>query len=372
MASTDKPAAPPLAGVRVVEFTENMVGPYIGLLLASLGAEVIKVERPGGESMRTRNKGLFASVNRGKKSVVLDLKQDADKQAAQKLIKSADIVAESFRPGVADKLGIGYKDASAINPRAIFLSISAYGQNGPRKVEPAYDPIIAGYAGIASVMGAPGSPPAYSVNMAIADMAPVFVAVISIMGALMQRQQTGKGQYLDLSMLESALLLMMTRFGSYGMDPKSDGRRVRPGSGVYEAGDGKYLTIHTAETHFWNGLLDVLQEPKLDGLRDTTANQRQDKAEMINEALIARFKQKPREEWMKAMVAKGIPAGPIHDVEEVLQDAQLAARQAFETADGIRFPRFPVRITGLDQVTLGPAQALGADTAALLGEKAKA
>ena len=114
MASTDKPAAPPLAGVRVVEFTENMVGPYIGLLLASLGAEVIKVERPGGESMRTRNKGLFASVNRGKKSVVLDLKQDADKQAAQQLIKSADIVAESFRPGVADKLGIGYKDASEI------------------------------------------------------------------------------------------------------------------------------------------------------------------------------------------------------------------------------------------------------------------
>ena len=368
----DKSAAAPLTGLRMVEFTENMVGPYVGLLMASLGAEVIKVERPGGESMRSRNKGLFSAVNRGKKSVMLDLKNADAQKAAQALIRSADIVAESYRPGVADKIGIGYKTTQAINPKAIYLSISAYGQNGPRRTQPAYDPIIAGYAGIAYQMGAPGSPPDYSVNLAIADNAPVFVAVISIMGALMQRAQTGKGQHLDLSMLDSALLLMMTRFGGYGVEPKAEGRRARPGSGVFEGRDGKYLTIHTAETHFWNLLLDVLQVPELEKFRDTTPNQRQAEPELINEALKKRFRARDRDDWVKELVEKGVPAGPILDVPDVLKDEQLAARNAFEVTGGISFPRFPVRLTGLDAVKLPAAQALGADTEAVLAALPKA
>ena len=368
----DKTATAPLTGLRMVEFTENMVGPYIGLLMASLGAEVIKVERPGGESMRNRNKGLFSAVNRGKKSVVLDLKDPEAQKAAQALIRSADIVAESYRPGVADKIGIGYKKTAEINPRAIYLSISAYGQTGPRRNQPAYDPIIAGYAGIPYQMGVPGGPPDYSASLALADDAPVFVAVISIMGAVMQRQMTGKGQYLDLSMLDSALLLMMTRFGGYGVDPKAEGRRARPGSGAFGARDGKYFCIHTAETHFWNLMLDVLQVPALERFRDTTPNQRQAEPELINDALKKRFNERDRDDWVKDLVEKGVPCGPILDVGEVLKDEQLKARGAFEVTGGISFPRFPVRLEGLDAIKLPAVAALGSDTETVLASLPKA
>ncbi len=368
----DKTATAPLTGLRVVEFTENMVGPYIGLLLAALGAEVIKVERPGGESMRTRNKGLFASVNRGKKSVVLDMKKDGDKSAAMALIRTADIVTESFRPGVADKLGIGYKSVAAVNPRAICVSISAYGQTGPRSAEPAYDPIIAGYAGIAAQTGQPGSPPDYAVGVAVADMAPVFAAVISIMGAVMQRNQTGRGQHLDVSMLDTALLFMMTRFGQYGADPASDGRRARVGAGVFAAGDGKYLAIHTAETHFWNSLLDVLGADDLAEFRDKSPSERQRHAERLNGAIQAHFRTRGRDEWVKRLVEKGVPAGPVVDVDEVLKDPHLLARHAFEEAAGARYPRFPVRLPGLDAIALAPAVDLGTDNRAVLAPLGKA
>lgn len=368
----DKTAAAPLTGLRVVEFTENMVGPYIGLLLAALGAEVIKVERPGGESMRARNKGLFASVNRGKKSVVLDMKKDSDRAAAMALVKTADIVTESFRPGVADKLGIGYKGVSAVNPRAICVSISAYGQTGPRSAEPAYDPIIAGYAGIAAQTGQPGAAPDYAIGVAVADMAPVFVAIISVMGAVMQRNLTGKGQHLDVSMLDAALLFMMTRFGQYAADPSSDGRRARVGAGVFAAGDGKYLAIHTAETHFWNSLLEVLGDDSLAEFRDKSPSDRQKHAEKLNGAIQARFKTKGRDEWVKRLVERGIPAGPVVDVEEVLKDKHLQARNVFEEAAGAHYPRFPVRLPGLETIELTPAVALGTDNQAVLGALGKA
>ncbi len=362
----------PLGGIRVVEFTENMVGPYAGFILATLGAEVIKVERPAGESMRFRNKGLFASINRGKKSVALDLKNDADRALALELIKSADVVTESFRPGVAEKLGIGYPAIAKVNPKAIYLSISAYGQDGPRKTAPAYDPVIAAYAGIVAQMGAPGKPPEYDVGMAIADFAPVFAAVISIQGALMQREKTGQGQYLDLSMLESALLLLMTRFGHHGLEPNSDGRRARVGSGVFAGSDQKYFTIHAPETHFWNALLNVVALDELESTRDSNAVERQKEAERFNGALRARFAERSRDEWVADLSKAGIPAGPVLDIEEVFEDEQLKARDAFVETGGIRFPRFPVRMSGVDDASLESAHELGADNEAVLGSIAKA
>jgi CoA:oxalate CoA-transferase len=362
----------PLSGIRVVEFTENMVGPYAGFLLATLGAEVIKVERPAGESMRFRNKGLFVSINRGKKSVALDLKKDEDRAIALELIKSADVVTESFRPGVAEKLGIGFAAVAKVNPRAVYLSISAYGQDGPRKTAPAYDPVIAAFSGIVAQMGAPGKAPEYDVGMAIADFAPVFAAVISIQGALMQREKTGQGQYLDLSMLESALLLLMTRFGHHGMEPNTDGRRARVGSGVFAASDGKYFTIHAPETHFWNALLDVVGLDDLESTRDSNTVERQKDAEAINGALRARFTERSRDEWVADLSKAGIPVGPVLEIEEVFADEQLKARDAFVETGGIRFPRFPVRMSGVNDAALETAHELGADNDAVLASIPKA
>jgi crotonobetainyl-CoA:carnitine CoA-transferase CaiB-like acyl-CoA transferase len=354
----------PFEGLRVLDFTQVLAGPYATFQFALMGADVIKVERREGEDLRTmdmrrtplsskfREQGLmprWQAINAGKRSLTLDLQKPEAFEIIKRLAAEADVVAENFRPGVMDRIGIGYAALSAINPRLIYCAISAFGQTGPERLGPGYDGKIQAMSGIMAMTGHDATGPTRA-GFAVCDLIAGQTAALGIASALYQRTHTGKGQFVDVSMLEAALAFLSSEVADFtmtGVKPGLLGNRavsLVPTADLFKTGDGHILLAVNFDRQVLAlmkalGRADALEDPRF---ADEMARFRNGDAlrQIIEEALAA----KPAREWEKILNDAGAPCASIWNLEEVIDHPQIAARKAIhqlETPDG------PARFAGL-------------------------
>jgi len=362
---TSRPAAsgrtrPPLHGVRVIDMTRVLAGPFCTMSLGDMGAEVIKVEEPGrGDDTRGwppfvhGEATYFLSVNRNKKSLTLDLKAPDGQEILRRLLASADVVVENFRPGTMERLGFGYETLERANPRLIYCSISGFGESGPEAHRPGYDLIVQGESGVMDITGFPDGPPV-KVGNSIGDLVAGMAAAQGITLALLSRSQTGKGQKVEIGMLDVMASLLTYQAGLYW---NAGGRPARRGNEhpsivpyeVFKAQD-VYITLGVANNSLWDRTCKALDRPDLikDPRFDTEANRvtnRKVLVPLLNEILGAR----PADEWLARLDKAGVPAGRIKSVAEVCESAHLRARGmmvslAHPKAGSIRVMGVPVRL----------------------------
>ncbi len=322
----------PLEGIRVLDLTWLL--PYT-TILADFGAEVIKVEEPTrGDYSRwmpplIKSQGAyFLSVHRNKKSITLNLKTEKGKEIFYKLAEKSDVVIESFRPGVTKRLGVDYETIKKINPKIVYCSVSGYGQDGPYKDLPGHDINYIAIGGILGLTGQYGGPPIIP-GIQIADLAGgCMLATISILIALIAREKTGEGQYIDVSMTDGAVSLLTHTSALYfaeGKPPERGGTNLTgyfPCYNVYEAKDGKYISIGCLEERFWRNLCKAIgKEEFAEHQWDTN------KREEIFSALKKIFKTKTRDEWFKELSKADVCVGPVYSLDEVFQDPQITHRK---------------------------------------------
>lgn len=357
----------PLSGVRVLDLTRLLPGPYGTSLLCDLGADVVKVEEPErGDYLREIGDGdpssYFRVLNAGKRSIALDLKADADREAFLELVTAADVVVESFRPGVVEDLGVGYETVRDHNPDIIYASLSGYGQNGPYRDRPGHDINYAGVGGILDLNGTRSGPPIVP-GTTIADLASGTMLALSILAALCD----GTGTYVDCSMTDVAATWTLPYVHdvlSNGTPPERGRTRHQsdPGYGVYRCSDDRYLAVSAIEPVFWKRLCTAIETPEL-------ADERTDEPAVnraLEETLQNRFGTRPRDEWIETLLEADVPVSPVNDLREMLSDPQIEARDVFvDAADGER-PRFPSLFDGERVAARGPVPDLGADTESLL------
>jgi crotonobetainyl-CoA:carnitine CoA-transferase CaiB-like acyl-CoA transferase len=342
----------PLAGIRVVDFSHVMAGPFATYFLRLLGAEVIKIEPPGaGDLFRNydadrRYAGMspaFIAANAGKKSVVLDLKSALGVEAARRLIARADIVVENFRPGVIDKLGFGYDACKNLTPNIIFCSVSGYGQEGPLRDYPAIDNVVQAAAGVMSVSGDPDGPP-MRMGVPIVDTYAGTLAAIAVLSAVIQRDRFGGPQKIDVSLFDASLVMLtsaITPFLVKGEIPRRTGNvgySAQPTAGMFICGDGKAISLGVVQQNQWLALCTVLGRRELiDDPRFVDVHARRQHFDALTEILNATFAAKPAEAWEHALSMVGCPCGVVRNVGEACSLAQADLR-------GIKLP---VTIPGL-------------------------
>ena len=340
--------AQPLAGVRVADFSHVIAGPLATQFLCLLGAEVIKVEPPTGDVLRnyTQRKELrgmaepFIGANAGKKSIILDLKSDFGREAARKLIATCDIMVENFRPGVIDRLGLGYEAVREINPGLIFCSISGYGQDGPMRDYPAIDQIIQSVSGLMGLSGEPDSGP-MRVGFPIVDTYSALLAAFAIQAAYIQRERDPerRGQYIDMSMLDASLVMMSSVVNPLvisNIEPKRTGNRgfsLAPTADTFETAENA-ITIGAVQQNQYERLCaalgrpDLLSDPRFADPDSRMAHDRELQAE-----LTAAFKTKTALEWEVILSEAGVPAGAVRPVRDVLKLPQLEGRNLMLEVD---------------------------------------
>lgn len=340
----------PLNTVRVVDLSKYLPGPYCSSLLAGLGAEVIKVEPVGGEEGRMLPQ-VFWAVNWGKKSVTLNLKRQEGKDIFFRLVEKADVVIEGFRPGVADRLGVGFEQASQINPRLIYCSISGYGQDGPYRDWPAHAPNVEALSGLLFLGG---EPPSFS-TLPLADLGAGMTAAIGILAALLRRERTGKGSYVDIAMFDVLISLMGIALAKDALEggllPGSKLIDIL-GSGVYETADGRYLALAVGEERPWSALWELLgMEQYKNALHDDCLK------EEIHTALSQIFKTRTCEEWTNIMKEKKIPCAPVNSLKEVRSDPQVIFRKMINNLNISNFMKdfpvtmLPIKYKGVDSIS---------------------
>jgi crotonobetainyl-CoA:carnitine CoA-transferase CaiB-like acyl-CoA transferase len=329
---------PPLRGVRVLDLTRVLAGPYCSMTLSDLGAEVIKVEIPGqGDDTRGYppyiggQSSYFMAVNRGKKSVTLDLKAKEGREALQRLAEKSDVFLENFRPGVTERLGVDYKTLSRLNPSLIYCSISSFGQTGPYADRPGYDLIIQGMGGLMGMTGEPDAPPV-RVGMAITDLGAGMWATIAILAALRARDRDGLGQYLDISLMDGSVSWMTYAAGNYfatGEVPRRMGS-AHPSIVPYqafEAGDGKSLLVAAGNDKLFAllcegmGLQELVRDPRYE-----TNERRVENRETLIPFLQGEFRRRRRDEWIGALQSLGFPCAPVYTLDEIFVDPQVLHR----------------------------------------------
>ncbi len=339
------PPADLLQGISVLDLTNVLSGPYATYQMAMLGAEVIKVENPkGGDLARSLgaspelNSALlgasFLAQNAGKKSVTLDLKKPAGKELFRKLIESADVLVENYRPKVMERLGFSYEQVQAINPRLVYCAISGFGQEGPLSANPAYDQIVQGLSGVMSVTGDAQSAP-LRVGYPLCDTLGGMGAAFAVVSALFRRERTGKGCYIDLSMLDSTISAMGWAVSNYliaGVEAKPIGNQnmTAAPSGSFQAADGP-INIAANKQEQFVALCDLIGQPELAtdprfGEREARKVNRAALNDILNAALAA----KPAAEWEQTLNEAGIPSGRILTVPQVLAHPQIAARDLIQ------------------------------------------
>ena len=372
-----------LEGLRVIDFTTNLSGPYCAMLLGDQGADVIKVERPGGESMRQTppfvesESAPFMLWNRNKRSIVLDLKREEDLRAAWELCVGADVVVENFRPGVMARLGLGYEVLSAENPGLVMTSISGFGQTGPYSHRGGFDLITQAMSGLAATNGPEDGPP-FRLPIAISDVGAGMFGAYATMVALHGRERTGKGQQVDVSLYESAMSFCVYEAAAYfatGEVPDRIGQRHR-GSSPYQilkAKDG-YLAVGGAQQNLWFRICEVL------GLSELTEDPRfRTKADRVanNDALIdiiqGVLETRPRDAWLADLEAAGVPAGPVMDHGEVFTDPHTVARDMVVPVDHpgagpTRTIGTPVKLRDTPGGVVRPSPRVGEHTDEILAE----
>ncbi len=373
----------PLGGLMVVDLTSAMSGPFASMLLADLGAEVIKVEPPEGDQARDwgppfyaeKYSAYFTSINRGKKSIVVDLKQEEGKKILYKLVERADVFMESFRPGTAAKLGADYATLSKLNPRLIYCSISGFGQTGKYRDYPGYDLIALAMSGLMDLTGEPDGPPV-KFAVPIVDIVNGMYCAMAIMAALMIRGRTGRGMYIDMALLDSALSLLTHQAASYfasGEIPKRLGSAhssIAPYQ-AFRAGDGRYFVVAVGTERLWRdfcraiGREDLLDDPSFKTNRDRAVNRAR-----LEEELERTFSRMPASYWVEALQKAGVPAAPVLNVAEALEDENTKDRGMvleFSTPVGVvKAVNNPFKIDGETLHAAEPPPLLGQHTVEIL------
>jgi len=366
----------------VLDFSRVLAGPFCTMMLCDLGATVIKVERPGsGDDSRTYTpfvKGesaYFMSINRGKKSITLDLKHPKGKEIALELAKRSDVLVENFKPGVMDNLGLGYEALKEINPRLVYASISGFGYTGPYSERPAYDLIIQGMGGIMSITGPDEHHPT-KVGSSIADIFAGLFSAIGILSALHNRELTGRGQWVDVAMLDAMVAVLenaVSRYLATGNVPKPIGNRhpsIAPFCSV-ETADG-FINIACGNDELWRRFCRIVG---LDRLADdprflTNADRVKNFSELeplINEAT----RKRASAELLKLLEEAKVPCGPINDIASVVKDPQVAAREMLvevlhPVAGALKLPGVPIKLSSTPASIAGPAPLLGQHTEEVL------
>ena len=344
-------------------------GPFCSLYLAQLGAKVIKIEEPGtGDYTRLLSPELFALVNRGKQSVTLDLKKPEDVAKLHALAKTADVVLESFRPGVMDKLGSGYAALKAINPRLVFCALTGYGQDGPWRDHAGHDVNYLGYAGVLDQTGAAGTAPAMS-GFQIADLAGgALTAALGIVAAAMGAKVNGEGCFVDAAMLDGTLALQATTLSTLRALGEAAPRGADmltgalPNYAIYETADGQHMAMGALESKFFLAFCKAVQRPDLAKLPLAPGKP----GALLRDELTALFKSKTRDEWAALLADADCCVTPILKPAEALESAQVKARALVSSAGGKPAVAMPLLFDGQRGVALGDAPKLGAGNAAIL------
>jgi itaconate CoA-transferase len=377
----DAPRA--LSGIRVLTLENSVTGPHCTRILGDMGAEVIKVEKPGvGDLIRYWDSAVrgmssgFVWLNGNKRSFAVDVKKQAGLEAVLRLADRADVLVENFTPGVADRLGLGAKDLCARNPRLIYCSISGYGQDGPYRDVKAYDLLIQGETGIIATTGYPDKPA--KVGLPVTDLIASMYAAVGILLALYQRERTGRGQVIDISMFDSALSWLgyfPHHYWHQGEEPERVGMRhhyVTP-YGPYLASDGVYVNLAVSTAQDWEIFCrQVIERPDLlEDPRFQTVVARRRHREVLEELIQKIFQERPHEEWLRRLQESRLPHGEIRDMAGVLAHPQVIARQMIREMGS---PVGPVPVIGSplrlsdSPARFDPVPALGQDTEAILNE----
>ncbi len=336
----------PLEKIKVLDLTQVMAGPFCCQLLADMGADVTKVEPPEtgdqsrrsmGFKMKGEDTAAFLAINRNKKSMTLNLKEDAAREIFYALARGADVVVENFRPGVTKKLGVDYETLKEINPRLIYASISGFGQTGPYAMRAGYDLIAQGMSGVMSVTGEPDRPPA-KCGIPIGDLSAGMFLALGILSAHIAREETGTGQYVDTSLFEGALALSIwetAELWATGRIPQPFGSAHRL-TAPYQAlrtADG-YINVGANNQRLWSRLCNAIgREELVEDERFATNDDRMENRTELAEELEKTLAQKTTDEWVEALLEAGFPAAPIHNYKEVFEDPHTLAREMMVEMD---------------------------------------
>ncbi|KAA0236496.1 MAG: Acetyl-CoA:oxalate CoA-transferase [Acidimicrobiales bacterium] len=370
------PPAGPLNGVTVVDLTRVLAGPFCTLVLADLGARVIKVERPGvgddarhiGPFLPNGLSGYFASLNRGKESISIDLEDRADRQRFDDFLASADVLVENFKPGAMDRLGYSWEVIHARHPRLVYAGLSGFGRTGPLARQPAYDMVAQAMGGVMSITGPPGGPPT-RVGSSIGDIAAGLYAAVGVISALHHRDESGEGMLVDVAMLDCQVALLenaIARFEISGQVPTPIGSRhpsITP-FGAFEARDD-LLVIAAGNNALFAKLSEAVGRPDLpsNSMFSDNASRTEHETELRAE-LERSLRTRDVAHWLGILQEAGIPCSPIHDVADVLAHPQVLARNMVVTidgddAEGLRVAGNPVKLSAFpDPMTRGPVPRL--------------
>ena len=322
-----------LDGVKIFEFASYVSGPFAGMLLADLGAEVVKIESPnGGDAFRNWGKqdynGTFGSMNRNKMSVTLDLKTEAGRTAARRLALSADVIIENFRPGTMERLGLGYEPLAAANPRLIYCSITGFGSQGPHSNRPGYDTVGQAVSGLLSVLTDRAAP--QTMGVSLSDHLAGTFAAYGVLAALMARTTTGLGQKVETSLLQASLAFLGENAAHFFEDGKVPSRATRCKRAqvfAFTAGDGLPFVVHLSSPEkFWLGLLAATDRQVLaDDARFHNRDARVKNYDALRDELASVFQSRPRAHWLQLLEEQDVPSGPLNTLEEVIADPQFIA-----------------------------------------------
>jgi crotonobetainyl-CoA:carnitine CoA-transferase CaiB-like acyl-CoA transferase len=319
-----------LSGIRVVEQGTFITGPCAGMMLADLGADVVKVESPAGDPYRSYQGGHFSphfqAYNRNKRSIALDLNVPADRKVFDELIASADVYIQNFRPGTAERLGAGRQRLQNLNPKLIYCSISGFGASGPYADRPSYDSVAQALSGFLSVVVDPERP--RFLGPALADAITGIYAAYGVLGALFERSRTGSGRLVEVSMLEAMAHFAVEPFAAFfALDraPTSSDRPRLAQAYILRTADGGLIAIHLSSLEkFWEGLVSALDAPQIGGdERYRTRQGRIDNYETLGAALDAQFSRHPLQYWVERLGSNDVPFAPIHRIDQVVQDPQV-------------------------------------------------
>jgi formyl-CoA transferase len=375
-----------LEGIRVLDFSRVLSGPYCTMVLGDLGADVIKVERDGtGDDLRGWGPPFmpdgesiyFLSVNRNKRSIVLDLKAESGRDLALKLARASDVVVENFRPGVMESLGLGYERLAVLHPGLVYCSITGYGATGPLAGRAGYDVIAQGMGGLMSVTGEPDGAP-MRVGVAIVDLVTGLYSAVAILGALQSRARSGRGQRVDLSLLESCLAVMPNLTAGYLMAGE---KPVRLGNGhpntvpyrVFATRDGN-VTLAVGNDAQWKRLCEVVGHPGFaEDPRYAENRARIARRAEVEELVSGWFRQKTTDEWVQLLEEAEVPCGPIHTIDRILSDVQIDALGLVKTlthpsSGALRMVGAPFHLSADETEPRLPPPRLGEHTSAVLKE----
>ena len=379
--------AGPLDGMKVLDLTRVLAGPYATMLLGDLGAEVIKIEQPGTGD-ESRNFGpfkngfslYFMSVNRGKQSVTLNLKTERGQAIFKQLLKQTDILVENFRPGTMQKLGLDYDTLKGEQPSLIYAACSGFGQTGPYAQQGAYDMIIQGMGGIISITGEPDGPPV-RVGTSISDITAALFTTIGVLSALHHRNRTGSGQFVDVAMLDSLVAVLenaVVRYFATGEAPKPLGAR-HPAITPFEAfasADG-HVIIALGNDTLWAKFCEHVDRHELisDERFRTNADRTENHSELFP-ILSEIMSQRPTDDWIDALGAIGVPCGPINAMDKVVSHPQVQAREmitriAHDITGEVEVPGVPIKLSETPGNVDAPAPSLGEHTTKVLTDLLK-